>query len=86
MPAIFKFGLMLLFIGGLFGGMYLYGEKTGESTGAKKATGKISVYRDKEPALFAENQRGLKQWSICLVPIGATCLLIGVVQKLREKE
>jgi hypothetical protein len=86
MPAIFKIGLMLLIIGGLFGGMFLYGEKTGESTGAKKATGKISVYRDKEPALFAENQRGLKQWCFWLVPIGAACMLIGAVQKFREKE
>jgi hypothetical protein len=77
---------MLLCIGILFGGMYVYGEKTGESTGAKKSTGKISVHRDKEPALFEQNQRGLKQWCFWLVPIGVTCVLIGVVQKLRERE
>ena len=86
MPAIFKIGLMLFLIGGCFGGMYLYGEKTGESTGAKKTAKKGSVYRDKEPALFAENQRGLKQWCFWLVPIGATCMLIGAVQRLREEE
>ncbi|HQY05924.1 MAG TPA: hypothetical protein PLQ52_07650 [Lacunisphaera sp.] len=86
MSDILKLGPYLLIVGLLFGGMYLYGEKTGESTGAKKATGKISVYRDKEPALFAENQRGLKQWCFCLVPIGAACTLIRVVQKMRAKE
>jgi len=86
MPAILKIGLWLLIIGSLFGGMYLYGEKTGESTGAKKTTGKISVHRDKDPVLFRENQRGLKQWCFWLVPIGATCVLIGAVQKLRERE
>lgn len=85
MSAILKIGPSLLMVGLIFGCLYLYGEKTGESTGAKKATGKISVFRDKDPVLFAENQRGLKQWCFWLVPIGAACTLIGVVQKLREK-
>ncbi len=86
MPTVFKAGLILFIIGSLFGGMYVYGEKTGASTGAKKTAKQRTVYRDKEPALFAENQRGLKQWCFWLVPIGATCMLIGTVQKLREKE
>jgi hypothetical protein len=59
---------MLLIIGGLLVACMCMARRQGYRPGPKTAKQR-TVYRDKEPALFAENQRGLKQWCFWLVPM-----------------